>query len=42
MVLPGLSDSHVHSIDGGIGITAIQLRDAEVCWFVGCVVSVLL
>jgi predicted amidohydrolase YtcJ len=29
MVAPGFIDSHVHFIDGGFGLTSVQLRDAK-------------
>ena len=29
MVVPGLIDSHVHFMDGGFGLTSVQLRDAR-------------
>jgi predicted amidohydrolase YtcJ len=29
MVVPGFIDSHVHFVEGGFGLTAVQLRDAR-------------
>ena len=29
MVVPGFIDSHVHFIDGGFGLSSVQLRDAK-------------
>ena len=29
MVVPGFIDSHVHFIDGGFGLSAVQLRDGH-------------
>jgi predicted amidohydrolase YtcJ len=29
LVLPGFNDSHVHFLDGGMGLSSVDLRDAE-------------
>ena len=29
LVVPGLIDSHIHLIDGGLRLASVQLRDAE-------------
>src|SRR5438552_10571595 len=29
MLLPGFIDAHVHFMDGGFGLTSVQLRDAK-------------
>src|SRR5688500_15049937 len=29
MLLPGFIDSHVHFVEGGFGLTSVQLRDAK-------------
>lgn len=29
MVIPGFIDSHIHFIDGGLGLSSVQLRDAK-------------
>jgi predicted amidohydrolase YtcJ len=29
MVLPGFIDSHIHFLEGGVGLASVQLRDAK-------------
>lgn len=29
MLVPGFIDTHVHCLDGGQGLTSVQLRDAD-------------